>query len=314
MTAEIVPFGKYKGQPAELLLADTSYCEWLAAQPWFKERYPTVYQVIVNYGAEPADSPEHNAMQVAFLNDDLCFRLSRRLFSRTDFDISGAQKALANSAAAKLVERYSTHLTCTVKKPTASKVFEQDGWDVVIRIGPAVLILNTVSLPDCTCGPCECDPDRYSTKWHDSEREVPTLETRYIRNNDYHCTHGCPWGEKKTDWLLGEPAYADRPGWGGNLGRVFDASWPPQILVELKPDLGDDFPSVLRQVLRYPHKYDDRRCVIVRRHRFEQVTWDQVKQVFAASHITLIDEAELTTPSELAPLAPFDPSARPDEF
>lgn len=309
MTAEIVPFGKYKGQPAELLLADTSYCEWLAAQPWFKERYPTVYQVIVNYGAEPADSPEHNAMQVAFLNDDLCFRLARRLFPRTDFDISGAQKALAGSPAVSLVERYSAHLTCKVKKPTASQVFEQDGWDVVIDINSAELTLNTTSLPDCTCAPCLCPEPQ--ARWH-LKRATPTLESEHFSHatSDSHCTPGCPWGDPAASWLVGPPSRPDR--YGREVGRIFDAPWPPKILVELKPDLGDDFPSVLRQVLRYPHKYGDRRCVIARRYRFEQVTWDQVKKVFAASDITLIDETELASPSY--DLAPYDPSARPDEF
>lgn len=33
--SSIVPFGKYKGQSVEAMIADGSYCEWLLAQPWF---------------------------------------------------------------------------------------------------------------------------------------------------------------------------------------------------------------------------------------------------------------------------------------
>lgn len=33
MSGEVVPFGQYKGQPVEVMAADTDYCEWLAAQP-----------------------------------------------------------------------------------------------------------------------------------------------------------------------------------------------------------------------------------------------------------------------------------------
>jgi len=33
MPGEVVPSGKYKGQPVEVMAADTDYCEWLAAQP-----------------------------------------------------------------------------------------------------------------------------------------------------------------------------------------------------------------------------------------------------------------------------------------
>lgn len=53
-----VPFGKYKGRPIELMLSDRQYCEWAAAQPWFRERHPTIYQIIV-HGTEAQETPEH---------------------------------------------------------------------------------------------------------------------------------------------------------------------------------------------------------------------------------------------------------------
>ncbi|MDR2560745.1 MAG: hypothetical protein LBC63_03105 [Holophagales bacterium] len=54
--SQTVPFGKYKGQPLEVLIADKSYTAWLVAQDWFRERYQSIYQAIVNY------SPGLNAM------------------------------------------------------------------------------------------------------------------------------------------------------------------------------------------------------------------------------------------------------------
>jgi hypothetical protein len=48
LTGEIVPFGKYKGQPVETLAADPDYCEWLIAQPWFTAKYRNVYNIVVN--------------------------------------------------------------------------------------------------------------------------------------------------------------------------------------------------------------------------------------------------------------------------
>ena len=65
----IVPFGKYKGRLVEELVADKNYTDWLTAQPWLKDRFPAVYQVIINYQPEPAETPEHNAMQIRFLNE-----------------------------------------------------------------------------------------------------------------------------------------------------------------------------------------------------------------------------------------------------
>ena len=65
---EIVPFGKYKGQPVEQMMADASYCEWALAQPWFRERFAALFAIIVNGGRAPdAETPEHNRMQALLL-------------------------------------------------------------------------------------------------------------------------------------------------------------------------------------------------------------------------------------------------------
>jgi hypothetical protein len=75
----IVPFGKYRGQPVEALAADRDYCDWLMGQAWFHERYGNVYTLIANNFAEPSETPEHNALQARFLDQDFCRRLLRAL-------------------------------------------------------------------------------------------------------------------------------------------------------------------------------------------------------------------------------------------
>jgi hypothetical protein len=73
MTAKnVVPFGKYKGQPVEVLAQDRPYLEWLSAQDWFRERYAGIYTLIVNNFSEPTETPDHNALQVLFLDDAFC--------------------------------------------------------------------------------------------------------------------------------------------------------------------------------------------------------------------------------------------------
>jgi len=37
-SADVVPFGKYRGQPLAVMMADQQYCEWLASQGWFAEK------------------------------------------------------------------------------------------------------------------------------------------------------------------------------------------------------------------------------------------------------------------------------------
>jgi hypothetical protein len=69
---EVVNFGKYRGQPIEVLASDRGYCDWLMAQPWFRDRYQNLYTVIINNFQQPAETPDHNALQVLFLDPKYC--------------------------------------------------------------------------------------------------------------------------------------------------------------------------------------------------------------------------------------------------
>jgi hypothetical protein len=59
---KIMPFGKYKGQPIEVLQGDPDYRAWLISQRWFQTNHAELYAgVIMN---EPTETPE-----VAWLAD-----------------------------------------------------------------------------------------------------------------------------------------------------------------------------------------------------------------------------------------------------
>ena len=77
MSNNIIPFGKYRGRAIEeVLLVDPSYLQWGASQDWFRARFNVLHQVIINRGAEPEETPEHNALQVRFLEDDFCLKVA----------------------------------------------------------------------------------------------------------------------------------------------------------------------------------------------------------------------------------------------
>lgn len=65
----LVPFGKYRGQPLEVLKHDQGYIEWMLEQGWVQERYPRFHTLIINNFQEPSETPEHNALQVRFLDE-----------------------------------------------------------------------------------------------------------------------------------------------------------------------------------------------------------------------------------------------------
>jgi uncharacterized protein (DUF3820 family) len=90
--ANVIPFGKHKGRLVEeLLFDDPSYLQWLTGQDWFRAKFTLLHQVIVNRGAAPEETPEHNALQVQFLDDGFCLRFVRCY--RPDID-EMARKAL----------------------------------------------------------------------------------------------------------------------------------------------------------------------------------------------------------------------------
>lgn len=42
----IVPFGRYRGQPLSVLLADHKYCNGLSRSRWAKENEPSIYEAV----------------------------------------------------------------------------------------------------------------------------------------------------------------------------------------------------------------------------------------------------------------------------
>jgi hypothetical protein len=82
---KIIPFGKYKGQPVEVLQTDPQYLEWLLNQPWFREKFITIHQTVINYIAQSTDTPEHNLLQARFLDPEFCQRFMRKAFNLEKF-------------------------------------------------------------------------------------------------------------------------------------------------------------------------------------------------------------------------------------
>jgi len=290
MTSEVVPFGKYKGQPVEVLAADTDYCEWLTAQPWFKARYLNVYNTVINYGAEPQDSPEHNQMQARFLDDEWCFRLADLLAPgrKGTYGLETARRLLEADACYRLFRE-----CCELEEDDASTVpsFEDKGWDVTYMIEAASIFTRRTRLvpplPACTCQ-CDhtaCAPEATCHGGDGYCRHRSDKENRGI-DGWGHCSKDCYWSSS------GPLTYEQRS-WLKQKSHCFMPDYGDRICVELKPDLGDDYPAVLRQVKGYPGGYSDRRCVLVRRHAFQHVTWQQVQKMFGASDIRLIAESDV---------------------
>ena len=216
MTNEMIPFGKYKGQPVEQLQNDPEYAKWLLNQPWFVDRYSGIQTLIVNNFKEAADSPDHNALQARFLNREFAFRVCCAAKGWGDFG------DWANSELRKFRETMED----VEEGRYYSTEFEVKGWDVVAEI-------------------------RY---WADGK--LPRDDKRAY----------CASRERSIRW-------------GGVCS------------VEVKPAIGEDFPSVLRQV----KARGGGGCVLVESFIAESVEFEDVQRMFAASKVRLLRCSDIGT-------------------
>lgn len=120
----LVPFGKYKGQPVENLIADRDYSDWLLAQPWVKERFGDIYMTVINMNGEPTETPDHNRLQAKFLDDEFC----REIASVFDKNFS-LTKQDANAMASDIGESFRG-FSDWVEFEIRNTEFEYFGWDV----------------------------------------------------------------------------------------------------------------------------------------------------------------------------------------
>jgi len=86
--SELIPFGKYKGQPIEVMALDHAYMDWVRQQSWFADKYPSINTLIINNFTEPSETPEHNAMQATFFKKEMQIALINILTPPDTFNLS----------------------------------------------------------------------------------------------------------------------------------------------------------------------------------------------------------------------------------
>lgn len=293
--SKIVPFGKYKGQPVEMLAADRDYCEWLMAQPWFADRFRDVYNVVINYGGQPEETPEHNALQARFLDDEFCMRLGM-LVQPEAFDISDKlHKAQANAAQLAQADLADAEATLAAVQQTLEsnpsswrreQAEEARGIVEKIRAGESTVGLSTNDPPFAV------NNRRFEYYGWDALIVFAGYRTvlRWGRDHSY------------------EYFASQRKAFLGDVGwQEFDRfGYPTPVCVECKPMVGDDYPAILRQIQRYrvdTQHTDVRghlvtigfplRILLIGQFQAQGATLEQVTKIFAASGIKVVMLAEL---------------------
>jgi len=223
--SDIVPFGKYKGKPAEALRGDPGYCEWLLGQGWAKDRFPGLIQIIANNFGEPSETPEHNKLQTQFLDREFCFSVVRRLI-----DFPGmARDARLNAIDWFNKEKLAEDARAITKLEADIELFEKGDF-----------------------------PERLKEMVIEREFEVSGWDVRLSGRST-------PYG--------------------------FNA------YIELKPSLGDEYPSVLRQMKANERGLifeDGKKALIVEEFTAVGASPQQIVEIFAASKFSILKISDLT--------------------
>ena len=260
---QLVPFGKYKGQPVSVMQNDTQYCDWLATQDWFRERYANVYnQVIINNFTEPTETPEHNRLQMKFLDDDFL-----RMFCDKVFDFS-------------LQDKFNKNISMIKKKHKAVKKHfencEQDFCKEILN-GYIDFLARIYQIKDFF--------EISDIKFEQNSFDVAITYNFYSvweGMQNYYCC--APKDEQEFYSIYGL---------NKNSSRIF---------VEIKPCLGDDFPAVLRQIKSnseinigrgHKRELEGDKVLIIDKFTAEGATLEQVKKVFSLSEIKLLTFEEI---------------------
>jgi len=148
----LIPFGKYKGQPIEVLAADREYLEWLQAQPWFPERFPQIHTLIVNNFGEPENTPEHNRLQVEFLDPAIQRSIWSLAFSRESEALRVEIEPIGFDVRVSDGRSSSVYIEC---KPTIGEDFP-----VILR----KIKTNIIRVDDYHCGRIALVFDQFTCK------------------------------------------------------------------------------------------------------------------------------------------------------
>jgi hypothetical protein len=177
-TQSLVPFGKYKGQPLEVIGQDRGYCEWLLTQAWFVERFPQIHTVVINNFGEPADTPEHNALQLRLLDEGFrakCTALALQFFSPQR---AWRHEVLEGDAGSLM------YLSTPSFSFAAAPTFEEAGIDVAWQVKQWSLVHNTRQPPldSTTLGRL---PDAHTTRWIEAPSCRLAVECKPVIGDDF---------------------------------------------------------------------------------------------------------------------------------
>lgn len=237
-SAVVVPFGKHRGTTvAELLTKDPQYAEWLLAQGWLADRFAELHAAILTRGAGTDDSPEHNAIQVRFLDHQ--FRTAFALACSIDLQV-----ILDRKIRITLNDRQ-----CNLEEATRHR--QNVGWEGAIPRADRELLAAT-------------------------QKAAEPIEFRLVsavqfEHRGIDAVIGIAWVAPDSK-LSNHDLLSPHIGLGQSV-----------LNVEIKPSMGEDYPTVMRQMRRLGSIY-----LLVGEYSGRAVSLPQLRQMFTANGQMLV--------------------------
>lgn len=254
----VIPFGKHRGRTIEDVRAiDPSYLDWLVAQPWFRERNVVFYQKIINYHAEPTETPEHNALQARFSDTKFCL-------SFVDFVID------LDNEFEELREELRENVRNTLKwykgygYSSGDRLSEKEK-----EIEEKIDAINRGKMRLCIS---------------DRQYEYKSIDVEFLLRIDIDGS------------TYDNPEYSSWDFYRGCIfrcssdrGTIRGECRVIELKIEIKPTIGDDYPAVLRQMRRNGSQY-----LFVGSYTGVGATREQFISMMESSGITVVFTSDLS--------------------
>lgn len=245
---DIVPFGKYKGQPIERLIADQSYLDWLMAQDWFRQKFQNIYTVIINYNTQPSETPEHNKMQVRFLSVVYQLKLAYLLLGANLFKFDQ-----------KHFDAHILKFWDDVRESLGTYTVTGKFYDGRSRLKEYLETINGASFLE--------------------------MEKVKFEHNNVDVYYEISYGYGKYFGETPEDIYFQAH---QLFRKISSYETKLKLAIELKPTVGDDFPSVLRQMQKNKSS-----TLVLQEYTGTGATWDEFIEYFKSQNINVVVEHQI---------------------
>jgi hypothetical protein len=238
----------------ELLADDPNYLQWPTGQEWFRTKFVNLHQVIINRGAEPEETPEHNALQVLFLDDAFCLAFMRAALPTVD-----------DTARQELNKRRQWRLEDIERriKEKQERAQECEKWAKNPNVyGPPSSYLEQAAKHRAGANKIRLDT---------AGLHSPVSELEYTFKRTFEL--------QGIDVLL----EMDVHGKANRSDDVYLNSYEASITVEIKPVVGDDYPAVLRQM-----PVNKSTFLFLEQYTGRGATREQFIKTFASTGITVV--------------------------